>query len=242
MIRAKDIMVKKVLTIPKNKPVASAAERMTKNSISCIVVTRAKKPIGILTERDIVRDVLVANIDPKKIAVKNVMNKDVPVVTPDINIFDLVKFMKERFLRRVPVVNKKGELIGVITQSDVANAVIKVGKELSEKIKGKSLTKYAERQKELYESLQDIKNIRNSISTGSKDLNLLLGGGLPLGSSTLIYGEPGSGKTLIAYSFLYEALLQNEYGVYVFSNELIEDVRNGFKSLGWNIGKYEKDK
>jgi len=243
MIKVKDIMVKKVLTVSKDTPLIRAAEIMAKNSISCVVVTKSKKPIGILTERDIMRDVLVADLNYKKIAVKEVMNKDVPVVKDDMDILDLVSFMKERFLRRVPVINKKGELIGIITETDVVSAVIGLGKELSEKIKtGSNLTRYLEKQKKLYNHLQAIRSIRKKADTGSKDLNMLLGGGYPLGSGTLICGEPGSGKTLIAYSFLYAGLLKNECGIYIFSNELIEDVKNGFGSLGYNINKYEKNK
>ena len=243
MIKVKDIMVKKVLTVSKDTPLIRAAEIMAKNSISCVVVTKSKKPIGILTERDIMRDVLVADLNYKKIAVKEVMNKDVPVVKDDMDILDLVSFMKERFLRRVPVINKKGELIGIITETDVVSAVIGLGKELSEKIKtGSNLTRYLEKQKKLYNHLQAIRSIRKKADTGSKDLNMLLGGGYPLGSGTLICGEPGSGKTLIAYSFLYAGLLKNESGIYIFSNELIEDVKNGFGSLGYNINKYEKNK
>jgi CBS domain-containing protein len=238
---AKNIMVKKVVTISKNKPVIDAVSTIAKHSISCIVVTAAKKPIGILTERDIVRDVLVAGLNPKKVTVNEVMNKDVPTVTANTSIIELVKFMKHRFLRRVPVVNNKGDLIGIITETDVVNAVIMLGRGLSQKMKhGSDFKRYVAMQKELYNSLRDIREIRNKISTGSKDLNNLLGGGLPIGSSTLICGEPGSGKTLLAYSFLYDGLLMNDCGIYIFSNELLDEVRGGFRSLGFNIEKYEK--
>ncbi len=241
MIKAKDIMVKKLITVSKDQPVVSAEKKMVKNSISCVVVTRSKKPIGILTERDIFRDVLVANLDHKKVAIKDVMNKDVPVITGNMDVFDLVKFMKEGFLRRVPVVNNKGELIGIITQTDVVNAVLGLDKELNKKQRTDKAIGDVKR-KELYKDLQDMKNIRRRADTGSKELNLLLAGGYPLSSSTLICGEPGSGKTVIAYSFLYNGLLQNECGIYVYSNELVDDIKDGFKSLGYNIDKYEKRK
>lgn len=78
------------------------------------------------------------------------------------------------------------------------------------------------------------------IKTGIEGLDEMFKGGIRKGSSVLISGPPGTGKTILAMQFIVEGAKRNEPGVYITSEESVEDIREYAKSLGWNIDKYEK--
>lgn len=79
------------------------------------------------------------------------------------------------------------------------------------------------------------------IKTGIEGLDELLKGGLRKGSSVLIAGPPGTGKTILAMQFIVEGARRKEPGIYISSEESVDDIREYAKSLGWDIEKYEKE-
>jgi KaiC/GvpD/RAD55 family RecA-like ATPase len=164
-------------------------------------------------------------------------------VPPTMDVFDIIAFMRKNGLRRVPVERNK-KAIGIITETDIVNETLRMERKLAEEFENKKLsaTTYQEKHREILRKLQAIRNIHNRASTGSKDFDAILNGGLPLGGSVLIYGPPGAGKSLVAYSFLHEGLTEGDNCIYMCANESIKEVRNGFKSLGYNIQAYEKSK
>lgn len=111
-------MTAKVLTTGLNTSVAKAAKLMAKNSVGSIVVVQSKKPVGILTERDLLMKVLSADLKPSKIPVKKIMSQPVVTITPDTDIADAVRIMARNGIRRLPVV-EHGKLVGIITTMDI---------------------------------------------------------------------------------------------------------------------------
>ena len=78
------------------------------------------------------------------------------------------------------------------------------------------------------------------IKTGIPGLDDMLKGGIREGASVLVTGPPGTGKTIFAIQFIVEGAKKGEAGVYITSEETIEDIREYANSLGLDIKKYEK--
>jgi len=115
------IMTKKVMTCSPSDSIMSAAKKMRSRTISSVVVVQGKKPIGIVTERDFTKKVVSENLDTKKNPVSKIMTSPVVSIHPETNIFFANDQMQKKHFRRFPVANKKGELIGIITQRDILN-------------------------------------------------------------------------------------------------------------------------
>lgn len=115
------IMTKRVVTCSPSTSIMDAAKRMRKKTISSVVVIVGKKPVGIVTERDFTRKVVSVNLDTKKNPVSKIMTNPVISIPPKTNIYYAQEQMQKKGFRRFPVINKKGELIGIITQRDILN-------------------------------------------------------------------------------------------------------------------------
>jgi KaiC/GvpD/RAD55 family RecA-like ATPase len=76
--------------------------------------------------------------------------------------------------------------------------------------------------------------------SGIKGLDDLIGGGLPRGTWTLIYGENGTGKTIIGMEFVWQGLCAGEVCVYELTDQPVEHLRTYFRSFGWDLGPFEK--
>ncbi len=121
-------MTKSVVTLPKDAKVTSAIRLMAERSISCIVVVnKTNKPIGIITERDLVKRVLFANIFPKETKMEQVMSSPVITTSKNTNIFEAITKMQKNKIRRLVVTDSKGKLIGIVTQTDLFKGVILLG-------------------------------------------------------------------------------------------------------------------
>jgi|GEM_PF-308841 len=88
-----------------------------------IVLSKDKKVIGIVTDRDIVRRVVSKSLDPKEVKLKDIMTKDVIVVLGEADLGLVAALMHKHNIRRIPVVNKMGKLLGIVDARDLANAL-----------------------------------------------------------------------------------------------------------------------
>lgn len=125
--KVRDIMTREVITTREGECVAKAAKIMSQNKISCIVVMRDGEIIGMLTERDILNKILAMEKDPVKVMVDEIMTSPVISINPDYTIVGASKLMEENNIRRIPVV-ESDQLIGIITQSDISNAMSSIWK------------------------------------------------------------------------------------------------------------------
>jgi len=115
----KDIMTSPVITIGEDAFVNKAAQLMDKNNVGCIVVTTEKgKPLGIITERDLVTRVLAKNAKPSKLTVKEVMTSPFITVDPDETLSEAARRMSRLSIRRLGVIYK-GNLVGIVSSKDI---------------------------------------------------------------------------------------------------------------------------
>ncbi len=118
--RVADFMVRNVITISKDETLKEAALKMRKHRVGSLVVVEGEKPIGIVTERDIVYK-LVAEGKPFNTKVEEIMSKDLKTITKDKTLKEAAKIMAAHGIRRLPVVEGE-KLIGIITMDDILRA------------------------------------------------------------------------------------------------------------------------
>lgn len=115
----KDIMSSPVITIEENGSAGNVAALMDKNKVGCVVVTAGKdRPIGIITERDLVVRVVASDLKPSKVAVKEIMSTPLITIGPDETLNEAGRMMSRLNIRRLGVMYK-GELVGIVSSKDI---------------------------------------------------------------------------------------------------------------------------
>ena len=110
-----------VITIEEDAPVLGAVKKMMDNDIECLIIpTVDQKVAGILTFRDIVEKIISLERSPTRTKVGEIMTRKVKTCRPTATVGEVVKLMKWNRLRRVPVVDEKERLVGIITTFDIA--------------------------------------------------------------------------------------------------------------------------
>jgi CBS domain-containing protein len=99
--------------------IAEAVAEMNRNRIGCIVVLEAGKLVGIFTERDVMRRVVGAGIDPRSMRVADVMTRNVHTVPPEATIEQTMALFGEMHCRHIPVV-VQGQVKGLISIGDIS--------------------------------------------------------------------------------------------------------------------------
>lgn len=114
-----EFCMRPVVTIEATASVREAARLMRQKKVGAIVVARNHKPRGIITDRDIAVAVVAEGLDPAEVPVADVMRSSPAVVRGDQGILDAVKLFDARGVRRLPVVDNRGFVVGIITLDDV---------------------------------------------------------------------------------------------------------------------------
>jgi CBS domain-containing protein len=115
----KDIMSSPVVTLDENATSNKVANLMDENNLGCVIVTnKAGKPVGIITERDLVARVLAKNLVPDAIKAKEIMTAPLVTIQPEATISEAARRMSRLDIRRLGVVYK-GNLVGLLSSRDI---------------------------------------------------------------------------------------------------------------------------
>jgi CBS domain-containing protein len=114
----KDIMSVNVVTMTPDKTIFDVAALMTKMDIGAIIISEHERPLGIITEADIVRRVITSKRDPQKTAAREVMSSPIIHVEPGTALTEAMRVMAKSNIRRVAVL-KNNSLAGIITSRDL---------------------------------------------------------------------------------------------------------------------------
>jgi CBS domain-containing protein len=120
-----DCCRKDVVTASPDAKVMEIIHIMDDKNVGSVVIIEQKKPVGILTDRDIVLRVVNRNKDPNMTNVRDVMTKNPTVLRGEMGLFDALRQMKGKHFRRIPVVNGGGQLSGIITVDDLMRLLIR---------------------------------------------------------------------------------------------------------------------
>lgn len=113
------VCIKDVITVAEHTNVLELARLMADEHIGCVVVVREGRPVGILTDRDIVLEVVAAERQPASVQANDIMSRDLVTVTVNDDPLDATRIMRDRGLRRLPVVDAAGALLGIVTLDDL---------------------------------------------------------------------------------------------------------------------------
>lgn len=98
--------------------VSEAVDEMNRNRVGSVLVIESGCLVGIFTERDVLRRVVGAGVDPKRTMVAEVMTSEVVKISPDATVEDTMVLFTEKRLRHLPVVSD-GKLVGTISIGDI---------------------------------------------------------------------------------------------------------------------------
>lgn len=125
-IPVKEIMTRDVCTVSKDETVLNASRKMIECGVGSVVVMENSKPIGIVTERDIITKVVARNKTPSEVIVEEIMSYPLITVTPTTSTREAGIIMLKKGIRRLPVINE-GKLVGIITDTDILSYSIDLG-------------------------------------------------------------------------------------------------------------------
>lgn len=115
----KDVMTPHVISIQSDKPVADAAKAMKDNDIGDVVVMNGDGIYGILTDRDIVVRAIADGGDPRRVKAGEIASHQLAYVSPEDSTDRAVELMREKAIRRLPVLKEK-KLVGMVSIGDLA--------------------------------------------------------------------------------------------------------------------------
>lgn len=118
-IAVREVMANKLVTVRESDNAAQVAKLMDKNDVgSVIVIDRKGNPIGIITERDIVKRVAARNRTPNKVKAKDAMSKPLICVAAEMSITEAARKMRHDNIRRLAIMHA-GRLAGIVTSRDI---------------------------------------------------------------------------------------------------------------------------
>jgi CBS domain-containing protein len=141
-LKLADVMVEDVITVEDKATIKKAVELMNKHEIGCLIVVKKGKPAGIVTERDMLKRILLEPRNPEKIRVNEIMSTPLIVGKPQMDIEDAVKLMFKRNIKKLPVADED-HLVGLVTLTDLVRSeqIIKMLKQLPDQETPKRMKK-----------------------------------------------------------------------------------------------------
>ena len=103
--------------------VKRVTEIMVERSIGSVIVVSSEGDLGMVTERDIMIKVIMRDLDPSKTPVKDIASKPLLTIYDTKTIWEAADIMAKHHMRRLPVENKAGEVIGVLTTRSISDAL-----------------------------------------------------------------------------------------------------------------------
>jgi CBS domain-containing protein len=116
----RDTMTANPRTVATSTPVAEAARLMSSEDVGSLPIVEGERLVGMLTDRDITVRVVAEGKDPQSTSVGDVASRDVVSVDPQQDLDEALRLMAQHQVRRLPVVEEDGRLVGIVAQADVA--------------------------------------------------------------------------------------------------------------------------
>ena len=121
--KVRHIMTKEIISVETNVPILEAVSTMVENNIGSVVVTKNEKPIGIITEVDVLKRCCIGKVCSEELKAEEVMSSPLITIEADAAIGEAAKLMSDKDVRRL-LVKDKGRIVGIITENDVLRATL----------------------------------------------------------------------------------------------------------------------
>ena len=122
-LKVSQAMEKSVMAVELNTTARECAKVMAKRGVSSAVITQRGRPIGIVTERDLVSKVMAEAIEAEKVLVRDIMSTPLITISPDGLLKEAAELMAQYRIRRLAVVDGAGALVGIVTTGDIARTM-----------------------------------------------------------------------------------------------------------------------
>jgi len=129
-MRAGDYCNREVVIVGEDSSITEAAAVMRKYHVGDVVICKAKYgkqyPVGIFTDRDIALEIVANGTDPESVRVGDAMSYDLITVGEDDDLMHVIEVMRDKGVRRIPVVDPDGALVGILTVDDILDLLSEV--------------------------------------------------------------------------------------------------------------------
>jgi len=120
-VKVSKVMTRDLITVYTGSTIEEVVKNMVDYDVECVPVVDAEGVLhGLVTFRDIVMKVIYPLTKSRESKVEKIMSKSLVTCNPDNTVLDVAKIMKNKHLRRVPVVDAKNKLVGLVTDFDLA--------------------------------------------------------------------------------------------------------------------------
>ena len=116
----RNAMTSNPCSIDAGKSVAYAAKMMRDEDVGIAPIVEGDRLVGVLTDRDVAVRVVAEGLDPERVKVFEVASRDVVTLDPGQDLDEALRLMARHQVRRLPVVEEDGRVVGVLAQADVA--------------------------------------------------------------------------------------------------------------------------
>jgi CBS domain-containing protein len=118
-----EICNRDVIIVRREDTIFTAAKLMRQNHVGDVVVVDeqdgSRLPVGIVTDRDLVVEIMATELDQKVITAGDIMIEELVTVKENLGVFEAVQYMRAKAIRRLPVVDDRGALVGILTLDDL---------------------------------------------------------------------------------------------------------------------------
>ena len=114
----RDVMAKNVKTVKTDDTVHAAVQKMNKFDIGSVIVVSSGRPIGIITETNIMRRIVEPRMDPATVWAKDIMSSPLTTIDENTPLEEAAKLMVDKKITRIPVM-KGDKLVGLISSTDI---------------------------------------------------------------------------------------------------------------------------
>jgi CBS domain-containing protein len=118
-----EICIREVIICNRSTSVLEAAQLMRRYHVGDLVIVDEiagkRIPVGLITDRDIVLSVIAAQLDPSAVSAGDLISREVVVVREDQGVFETIEHMRAHGVRRMPVVDQQGALVGILAIDDL---------------------------------------------------------------------------------------------------------------------------
>lgn len=121
LIMVRDVMAKNVKTVKTDDTVHAAVKKMNKFDIGSVIVTASGRPVGIITETNIMRRIVGPRMDPATIWAKDIMTGPLITTDPNADLTEAAKIMAKNNINRLPVMDGN-KLVGLLSSTDILKA------------------------------------------------------------------------------------------------------------------------
>lgn len=118
-----EICSREVIVVQRSDSVLEAPKLMRRHHVGDVVVVDERDgiriPVGLITDRDVVVEIIATELDPGVITVEDIMEPDLACARDTTGLFETIQYMQDRKVRRLPIVDERGALLGILSLDDL---------------------------------------------------------------------------------------------------------------------------